>query len=91
MKKARADVPNPPGDDMRGHYDFSGGVRGKYAARYAEGVTIVIGPHADRSTGRKVKVSGGTTSRLRDSRSDKPVKSGDTTSGRDAASARKRR
>ena len=23
------------GDEMRDHYDFSGGVRGKYAARYA--------------------------------------------------------
>lgn len=28
-------------DEMRDHYDFSGGVRGKYAARYAEGVNIV--------------------------------------------------
>jgi alpha-beta hydrolase superfamily lysophospholipase len=28
-------------DEMRDCYDFSGGVRGKYAARYAEGVNIV--------------------------------------------------
>lgn len=28
-------------DEMRDHYDFSGGVRGKYAARYAEGVNVV--------------------------------------------------
>ena len=28
-------------DEMRDFYDFSGGVRGKYAARYAEGVNIV--------------------------------------------------
>jgi len=27
--------------DMRPEYDFSGGVRGKYAARYAEGTNIV--------------------------------------------------
>ena len=29
-------------DDLRPHYDFSGGVRGKYAARYAEGTNIVV-------------------------------------------------
>lgn len=28
-------------DEMRDYYDFSGGLRGKYAARYAEGVNIV--------------------------------------------------
>jgi hypothetical protein len=28
-------------DEMRSHYDFSGGARGKYAARYAKGKTIV--------------------------------------------------
>jgi hypothetical protein len=27
---------------MRDHYDFSGGVRGKYAARYAEGANVVV-------------------------------------------------
>ncbi|HEX9457495.1 MAG TPA: hypothetical protein VGA84_00045 [Thermoanaerobaculia bacterium] len=27
---------------MRDHYDFSGGVRGKYAARYAEGSNVVV-------------------------------------------------
>ena len=27
---------------MREHYDFSGGVRGKYAARYAEGSNVVV-------------------------------------------------
>jgi hypothetical protein len=27
---------------MRSHYDFSGGVRGKYAHRYAEGTNIVL-------------------------------------------------
>ena len=29
-------------DEMRDHYDFSGGVRGKYAARYAEGSNVVV-------------------------------------------------
>ena len=28
--------------DMRHHYDFRGGVRGKYAARYAEGTNVVV-------------------------------------------------
>lgn len=30
------------GDEMRSHYDFSGGVRGKYARRYAEGSNVVV-------------------------------------------------
>ena len=29
-------------DEMRSHYDFSGGVRGKYAARYAEGPSVIV-------------------------------------------------
>jgi hypothetical protein len=29
-------------DEMRSHYDFSGGVRGKYAARYSEGTNVVV-------------------------------------------------
>jgi hypothetical protein len=28
-------------DDMRPEYDFSGGVRGKYAAQYAAGTNVV--------------------------------------------------
>ena len=28
--------------DMRDHYDFTGGVRGKYARRYAEGSNVVV-------------------------------------------------
>ena len=28
--------------EMRDHFDFSGGVRGKYAARYAEGANVVV-------------------------------------------------
>ena len=30
------------GDEMRAEYDFSGGQRGKYAARYAEGSNVVV-------------------------------------------------
>ena len=29
-------------DGMRNHYDFTGGVRGKYARRYAEGTNVVM-------------------------------------------------
>lgn len=29
-------------DQMRPEYDFSGGVRGKYAARFARGTNIVV-------------------------------------------------
>jgi hypothetical protein len=29
-------------DEMRSHYDFSGGERGKYAARFAEGTNVVV-------------------------------------------------
>lgn len=30
------------GVQMRAHYDFKDGVRGKYAARYAEGPNVVV-------------------------------------------------
>ena len=29
-------------DEMRDHYDFTGGIRGKYARRYAEGTNVVV-------------------------------------------------
>jgi hypothetical protein len=29
-------------DEMRDHYNFRGGVRGKYAQRYAEGTNVVV-------------------------------------------------
>jgi hypothetical protein len=29
-------------DEMRDEYDFTGGVRGKYAARYAKGTNVVV-------------------------------------------------
>jgi hypothetical protein len=37
MKKATRDRA-----DMREHCDFRGGVRGKYAQRYAEGTNVVV-------------------------------------------------
>jgi hypothetical protein len=39
MKKTRRD---PEIDDMKAEYDFSKGVRGKYAKRYAEGTNVVL-------------------------------------------------
>lgn len=39
MSKARSDQPDP---DMRDEYDFSHGVRGKYADRFAEGSKVVV-------------------------------------------------
>ena len=38
MKKSTVDSNNP---DMLDEYDFSGGIRGKYARRYKEGSNIV--------------------------------------------------
>ena len=39
MKKVKTEVREP---EMRAEYDFRGGVRGKYAARFARGTNIVI-------------------------------------------------
>ena len=39
MKKTN---PKDIDDDMQPEYDFSGGIRGKYAERYAEGTNIVV-------------------------------------------------
>lgn len=39
MKKASARKATP---NMRDEYDFSAGVRGKYAARFAEGSNVVV-------------------------------------------------
>ena len=36
MKKSRNDP------DMLPEYDFTGGIRGKYAKRYAEGTNVVV-------------------------------------------------
>ena len=40
MKKARQ--PRAKNGEMRSEYDFSGGVRGKYAKRYASGSNVVV-------------------------------------------------
>ncbi len=39
MKKAAKRKPDP---DMLDEYDFSSGVRGKYAKRYVEGTNVVV-------------------------------------------------
>lgn len=39
MKKQKAKTPDP---EMRKEYDFSNGVRGKYAKRFAQGTNIVV-------------------------------------------------
>jgi hypothetical protein len=33
---------SPDTDDLRSEYDFSGGVRGKYARQYSEGTNVVV-------------------------------------------------
>lgn len=37
MKKVEPEI-----DEMRAEYDFSKGVRGKYAKQYAEGTNVVV-------------------------------------------------
>jgi hypothetical protein len=39
MKKAKTEVREP---EMRAEYDFRGGIRGKYAARFAQGTHVVL-------------------------------------------------
>jgi hypothetical protein len=39
MRKVKTAVRDP---EMKAHYDFRGGVRGKYANRYAEGTNVVL-------------------------------------------------
>jgi hypothetical protein len=34
--------PDPKASEPRAEYDFSGGTRGKYAARYARGSNVVV-------------------------------------------------
>ncbi|HUS13967.1 MAG TPA: hypothetical protein VM536_03020 [Chloroflexia bacterium] len=41
MKKA---TQAPPDDQMEEEYDFTGGIRGKYADRYAAGSNVVLAP-----------------------------------------------
>ena len=40
MKKASKHATNGKSEEMLSNYDFTGGVRGKYAKRYREGVTV---------------------------------------------------
>lgn len=44
MKKSASKKPGKPTEteELRAEYDFSGGVRGKYAAQYREGTNVVI-------------------------------------------------
>lgn len=42
MKKASDNAPETTADEMRPEYDFSGGVRGKYASEYLRGHTVTI-------------------------------------------------
>jgi hypothetical protein len=43
MKKpSKSPKPNRVAEEMRVEYDFSRGVRGKYAARFAEGTNLVL-------------------------------------------------
>ena len=39
MKKAASKAADP---DLRAEYDFAGGVRGKYARRFAQGANVVV-------------------------------------------------
>ena len=39
MRKGKPMANDP---DMLDHYEFGGGVRGKYAARYAEGANVIL-------------------------------------------------
>jgi len=39
MRKVKTTVREP---EIRAQYDFRGGVRGKYSARYAEGTSVVL-------------------------------------------------
>ncbi len=40
--KPKAVPKEPASDDMREHYDFSEGVRGKYAKQFADGTNLVL-------------------------------------------------
>jgi hypothetical protein len=50
-------------DEMRPEYDFSGGVRGKYAGRYSEGANVVV---LDPDVAEKFKTSEAVNKALRE-------------------------
>ncbi|MGA2073074.1 MAG: hypothetical protein ABSH52_06175 [Terriglobia bacterium] len=76
MKKVRR---TPKSDSMLPEYDFSGGVRGKYANRFADGtIMVVLDPdvaelfpdpqsvnNALRALGQIIRERAGKTNRLR--------------------------
>lgn len=41
-ERARASTAAADADELRPEYDFSGGDRGRHAARFAEGATLVL-------------------------------------------------
>ena len=41
-KRAKRPSPAPDKDELRPDYDFSAGIRGKYAARYSAGTNLVL-------------------------------------------------
>ena len=41
-KRAKRSSPSPETDELRPDYDFSAGVRGKYAGRYSAGTNLVL-------------------------------------------------
>ena len=41
-KSAKRSSPSPEKDELRPDYDFSAGVRGKYATRYSAGTNLVL-------------------------------------------------
>ena len=45
----------PTRRSMRGEYDFSGGVRGKYAKRFAQGTNVVLSPPTSPPTSRPLE------------------------------------
>jgi hypothetical protein len=51
----KQDEEKAPKAEMQAEYDFRGGVRGKYVARYAEGTTTVFGRTSKR---RRKKLPG---------------------------------
>ena len=58
MKKAER-----PNQEPRGEYDFSGGLRGKYAKRFADGSNVVV---LDPDVAAEFKTPEGVNSALRD-------------------------
>lgn len=54
-RKAEARI--KPEDEMRPLYDFRGGIRGKYAKRYAAGTIVVLDPDVAEAFPTQEKVN----------------------------------